>query len=486
MKADHIEISISTLPETLDPAVVLFQPHFLITQSLFQGLVRIDELGQIVGDIAKKWAIKNGATKYIFELKDAQFHDGQPVTATDVAFSFSRHFWPGMSSPASGYLREIVQGAGSVKNGEILSGIVIASPKSVEITLIAPYPPFLFVLAMPSFSILSKDNLQVKGTHVGSGPMKLSSRIKDRIEMTRFEPYSGSRARIKSIAAVLAPTTQDAVDLIRKGSLDVGVLSLEGDDVDLSGLGEKFQLTKTNTIIFNHLFPNLDNALLRNEGFRVDLAALIYHIALNSSGRGRFQQFEPYYFPRGVMPPAYYEREVNKMVPADFKKRWGTLIKGTSPFRISLMETFFSKVFCEDLNLGLHAAGLKIDLKLMDRKSYRKTIASQEYDLMSGGYVGNFPDPDGFLDPILGASGWTYGKFDRAAFVQRIASIRHISDSNLRLKAYSDAIAEIESKKFVFPLFSEHFVVLHNNKVKIPEASFRYESELWNMMWDGT
>jgi peptide/nickel transport system substrate-binding protein len=485
VKNDHIEISISSLPTTLDPAALFFQSHFLITQSLFQSLVRIDESGQIVGDLVNKWTIKNQAKTYSFELKDAEFHDGRPVTAEDIAFSLSRHFWPGLKSPASGFLRHIVLGAEDAKSGEILSGIVVTGAKSVEINLNAPYPPFLFVLAMPSFSTLSKDAMRASGTYVGSGPMILKNLAKDRIEMSRFEKYSGSRARIKSIAAVLAPTTKDAIDLLQKGLLDVAILGLDGDDIELSEMREHFKLTKTNTIIFNHLFPNLDNKFLQNERFRADLAALICHIAFNSSGRGRFQQFEPFYFPRGVMPPSYYDKETRKLPPIDFKNRWSSEISDASPLIISLMKSFFTHKFCEDLKIGLSSAGLKIDLRLMDRDSYQRTIASQDYDLMSGGYVGNFPDPDGFLDPILGASGWTYGKFDRTDFVQKIASIRHTSDSNLRLKSYADAVAEIESKKLVFPLFREHFIVLHNNKVKIPEASFQYESELWNMMWDG-
>ncbi|MBW1815215.1 MAG: hypothetical protein JRJ39_16640 [Deltaproteobacteria bacterium] len=55
---------------------------------IFASLVEIDDKWKPVPYLAKSWEISEDGETYTFHLvEDAVFHDGQPVTSEDVAFS---------------------------------------------------------------------------------------------------------------------------------------------------------------------------------------------------------------------------------------------------------------------------------------------------------------------------------------------------------------------------------------------------------------
>jgi peptide/nickel transport system substrate-binding protein len=72
---------------------------------LFSGLVRFDDRGFPVGDLADSWGISQDGTVYNFSIRqNANWHDGTPVTSDDVIFTIERMREDG--SPISDDLRE--------------------------------------------------------------------------------------------------------------------------------------------------------------------------------------------------------------------------------------------------------------------------------------------------------------------------------------------------------------------------------------------
>ena len=58
-----------------------------IDRLIFSGLTRVDSVGRPVPDLAN-WIISEDALTYTFVLRaDARWHDGQPVTTADVAYT---------------------------------------------------------------------------------------------------------------------------------------------------------------------------------------------------------------------------------------------------------------------------------------------------------------------------------------------------------------------------------------------------------------
>ena len=59
-----------------------------------ESLLKIDQHGKIVLNLASLWSQPNKLT-YVFNLrKGVKFWDGKPMTPADVVYSFNRHLDP--------------------------------------------------------------------------------------------------------------------------------------------------------------------------------------------------------------------------------------------------------------------------------------------------------------------------------------------------------------------------------------------------------
>src|SRR5689334_8900074 len=77
----------STNPRMFDPATTLNGGD----KRVFSGLVSFDPHLNLTPDLAEKWDISPDGTIYTFHLRpNAKFHNGRPVSAQDVVYSWER------------------------------------------------------------------------------------------------------------------------------------------------------------------------------------------------------------------------------------------------------------------------------------------------------------------------------------------------------------------------------------------------------------
>ncbi len=120
-------------PTTLNP--LLSDPYPVdrdLVDLVFDGLVRYDEHGQVVPDLAESWAYSEDGLTLTFNLRDGiSWHDGKPVTAADVAFTYG--LMQDDSFPGLLELKRLWQ---SVTISEV-------DARTVQFTLSQPYAPFI-------------------------------------------------------------------------------------------------------------------------------------------------------------------------------------------------------------------------------------------------------------------------------------------------------------------------------------------------------
>lgn len=99
---------------TLSDPVLLLPTHSSDTASgdiediIFNQLVRIDEDIVIQPELAKDWEISDDGLTYTFEIHEGvTFHDGEPLTADDVAFTFNVFIDEDYTGPRAGYFRAL-------------------------------------------------------------------------------------------------------------------------------------------------------------------------------------------------------------------------------------------------------------------------------------------------------------------------------------------------------------------------------------------
>ncbi len=147
---------------------------------LYSSLVSFTPWMQITPDLAERWDVDDTRTVYTFHLrKNAKFHDGRSVTASDVVYSWDRAASPAIHSDnVMTYLNDIVgiQERNSGKSDHI-SGLIIIDDQTLRVQIDAPKPYFLMKLTYGPALIVDKANVESGvewyRTPNGTGPYKL-------------------------------------------------------------------------------------------------------------------------------------------------------------------------------------------------------------------------------------------------------------------------------------------------------------------------
>jgi len=78
------------LPHWVNPLLAVSQADRDLASLVFSGLTRLDDYGQPVPDLAESWEVSEDGLTYTFTLRQGvTWHDGEPFTAEDVAFTMA-------------------------------------------------------------------------------------------------------------------------------------------------------------------------------------------------------------------------------------------------------------------------------------------------------------------------------------------------------------------------------------------------------------
>lgn len=109
-----------------------------LTDLIFDGLTRYNAAGILMPDLAESWSVSDDGLSVQFTLRDdAVWHDGQPVTAADVLFTYG--------------LVQDEAFPGPVALSQLWRQVTISQvdERTVLFTLPAPYSPFLEATTLP-------------------------------------------------------------------------------------------------------------------------------------------------------------------------------------------------------------------------------------------------------------------------------------------------------------------------------------------------
>lgn len=210
--------AVSADPGHLNPAITTGSPTHAVADSLFNGLLALDEKGEPQADLAARWALSEDGMRARFELtKDAKWHDGRPVTAEDVKFTFEQVL-----------LRHHARTRASL--GPVLEAVDAVDPSTVEFRLKRPYPALLQQLDVTEAPILPRhvygegeiDRNPANLKPVGSGPFRFDTYTKDdRVVLTRNLAYfKPGLPRIERLVFRVIPDATTQAQALANGEVD--------------------------------------------------------------------------------------------------------------------------------------------------------------------------------------------------------------------------------------------------------------------------
>lgn len=198
---------------------------------VFGGLMGLNERLETVPDVAERVAVSQDGKTYTFTLRrNARFHDGRVVTATDVKYSLERAGDPAnRSEVALTYLSDV---SGFIERYEgkapEVSGVRVRDDQTVEITLNEPRVDFLPKLTYPAAFVVDRSNVEAGGARWwqrpnGTGPFKVrEARAGESLVLARNETYHLTKPALSEV--YFFPVLP--LDAYETGQIDVGIVGL--------------------------------------------------------------------------------------------------------------------------------------------------------------------------------------------------------------------------------------------------------------------
>jgi peptide/nickel transport system substrate-binding protein len=203
---------------------------YFAANNIYSRLVVLDvfDRGDIHPDLADSWESPDNGGTWIFHLnKDAKWHDGVPVTAEDVAYTYAevlRNGYHGLS-----WLQDI-------------QTVRAVDARTVECRLKSPNAAFLAQLGAFVFTHILPKHLY-EGTDwatnpynlnpVGSGPFKFAEWVKgERIELIANTDYFREGPYLERITYVITPSQEEGFRKIESGEAHFFVQDVPCDRVE--------------------------------------------------------------------------------------------------------------------------------------------------------------------------------------------------------------------------------------------------------------
>jgi peptide/nickel transport system substrate-binding protein len=208
MSTDQIRVT--------DPAAITDAASTVLALNVFQRLMTADPGGSVLKPDAARDCLFTSATIYSCTLNDdLAFHNGHPLTSSDVKFSIERAARlkvPGSSAAALSSFRKIQT----------------PDTKTVRFVLSRPDTQFGWALASPAASIVDEEVYDADRVQdptdpiVGSGPFLVTKYTGNQLQLSRYDAYVGRNpARLPALvyrSVADSPTIEDAMS---RGAVDV-------------------------------------------------------------------------------------------------------------------------------------------------------------------------------------------------------------------------------------------------------------------------
>jgi len=202
---------------TMDPIKISGGVDHYFVGQMFEQLVRLNAQLENENWLAESWTPQqgeNGKPMIAVRLRaGVKFHNGDPLTAEDVAFSFQRQ-----SDPKSSFFAYLLN---SVERVEVIDTL------NFNIHMKRPDASFIVgglrIWVMPKQYIETVGEAEFARRPVGTGPWKFVSRsIKDELRLEAFGDYWNQKNRpgVKNLVIKIIPEDMTRVSAFKTGKVD--------------------------------------------------------------------------------------------------------------------------------------------------------------------------------------------------------------------------------------------------------------------------
>ena len=438
-------------------------PALAVTEQIFNTLLRVDDEGNVVPELAESYEYASPTELIIKIKKNVKFHNGDTLTVNDVVFSLNRM----LEKPASRIMVEIID------------KIDIIDDSTIKLTLKNSSAPLLFSLAHPLTAILNEKDTKAKNDMIatepmGTGPYKFVSwGDGEKIEFVAFDDYFEGRPKIDKLIIRAITENSSRLAALETGEIDIAY-SIAPVDTGVIENNKKLELISAPTTSTEYMTLNTTKAPFNNKDFRVALNyALDKQSMADSVFMGKAKPattiVNPNVFGYSSEVPGF---EYNPEKAKELIKKSGV----TNPnFKLYVNDNAVRLQLAQIVQANFKEVGIDMEIETLEWGAYLQRTAQGEHTAFIGGWVSGTSDADIVLYPLLHSS--SHGGAGNRAFYtnkefdKEVEIARATSDPEVRKTHYKNAQMILQEDSPLIVLYNKNENIGINKRIK----GFKYD-----------
>ena len=440
-RADLVYIN-GAEPELLDPALSTAQATGRVLYAMMEGLTAYDSHGKAQPAVAERWDISPDGRLYTFYLRNnSTWSNGDRVTARDFVYSWRRALLPETASEYS-YQLYYIRGARPFNKGELKDfnevGVKALDDLTLQVELDSPTPFFIDLCAFATLLPVHQATVEKHADwssnaahHMGNGAFTLKDwRLFDRVRLVKNPRYWNAEAiKLNSIDILPAQRPNTAFNFYATGVADLMM------DKGLAPTDLLNDLKKRSDF---HAAPFLGNYFFRfnckQEAFKDARVRRAFCLAVDKklltekitrAGEIPAWSFVPPGAGAGYQPPDAATSAEKTGTPQLAEAR---RLLAEAGFPEGRGFPIFYYLYRSDSDLDQNIAvelqamfkqvlGVNMMLRRQEWTVYLQSQSKLDYDLCRSSWVGDYNDPNTFLDMFVtdggnNRTGWSRKEYD--------------------------------------------------------------------------
>ena len=452
---------------TLDPQLNEETAGFHVIRQLFEGLLAQDENGDLIPGVAESWEASEENTVWTFTLReDAQWSNGDPVTAQDFVYAWQRAADPETASPYGWYveLTNIV-GAAEVLAGEAepsTMGVEAVDDRTLRVTLTQPTPYFPAMTTYATLFPAHQPTIEEHGADwtspenmVGNGAYML-----DEIVLNEFFRYVKSptywdaeNVTIEEVTGYVINDANQALTRWRAGEFDMMDDLPTGQFPALQAElpDEAFSVPRLCSYYYAYNFTESGDPALQDQRVRKALSLAIDRDVIvdqvlkgGQSAAYNFAHaatagFEMPDIPEASMTQA--ERDDMAVQLMEEARADGVELDGPLQLIYNTSEAH-QQIATVVSQMWRQKLGVETELANYEWQTYLDIRGNQNFDVARSAWCGDYNEASTFLDLLTTPHGANDGKFSNAELDELMAASKTSDDPNAEYTQVEQIIAD--------------------------------------------
>ncbi len=456
-------------PEHLDPAIMSGQPDGRVARMVFEGLVNSDPktLAARPG-MAYRWDLSEDKRTYTFHLRPGlTWADGHPFGASDMLWSWRRVLAPATGSRYASFLFPI-ENAEAFNQGTLTDSTKVGMSAPDESTFVVrlanPTAYFLEIAAYYTTLPTPRHVIEKLGQGwesatrlVGNGPFRIVEwKQKDRFVFVPNERYwDRAHVRLTKIVALAVEENSTSTNLYKAGVIDWNPSGYVPKQViPFIQHYKDFSAGPYHGIYFYSMVvtkPPFDNVWVRRAlNYATDRETIAKYVLKGTViawGNMTPTGYPGYHAPAGLAYDPVKAREC--LAKAGYPGG-----KGFPKFEILFNTSEDHRRIAEAIQ-AIWKKELHIPVTLSNQEwaSYLSATTTKQYDVARRSWIGDYVDPNTFLDLWQSGSGNNRTGWSNARYDALVHGATSEADPAKRLTMLSEAEGILLSDGPVIPLY---------------------------------